>query len=170
MFLIFLLQSTGPVTSSGSPSACTKEKNNELLFRFDGDEVRAIFTPRYTPVDNFEILERLDSLGYSSDTEVQCSVDQELMMLNIPAGNTFTINGDTMKTGLSISNSEIGIASLSISAFILRLICTNGMISATGVALDTGVTCQTSTNLRLASSFNSSLLSTMEDSSERFLL
>ena len=33
-----------------------KEKNEELFFRFDGDEVRAMFTPKYKPVDNFEVL------------------------------------------------------------------------------------------------------------------
>lgn len=112
----------------------TKEKNEELLFRFDGNDVRVVFTPRYTPVDNFEILERLDSLGYGPDTEVQCSVDNEFMMLNIPEGKAFTVNGDKMRPGLSLSNSEVGIAALSISAFILRLVCTNGMISSTHVA------------------------------------
>lgn len=112
----------------------TKEKNEELLFRFDGKDVRVVFTPRYTPVDNFEILERLDSLGYGPDTEVQCSVDHEFMMLNIPEGKAFTVNGDKMRPGLSISNSEVGIAALSISAFLLRLVCTNGMISSTHVA------------------------------------
>lgn len=111
-----------------------KEKNDELLFRFDGNDVRVVFTPRYTPVDNFEILERLDSLGYGPDTQVQCSVDNEFMMLNIPEGKAFTVNGDKMKSGLSLSNSEVGIAALSISAFILRLVCTNGMISSTHVA------------------------------------
>jgi hypothetical protein len=39
------------------------EKNEQLFFRYDGREVRAIFTPKYKPVDNFEICERLDSLG-----------------------------------------------------------------------------------------------------------
>lgn len=112
----------------------TKEKNEELLFRFDGNDVRVVFTPRYTPVDNFEILERLDSLGYGPDTEVQCSVDNEFMMLNIPEGKAFTVNGDKMKSGLSLSNSEVGIAALSLSAFLLRLVCTNGMISSTHVA------------------------------------
>lgn len=111
-----------------------KEKNDELLFRFDGNDVRVVFTSRYTPVDNFEILERLDSLGYGPDTQVQCSVDSEFMMLNIPEGKAFTVNGDRMKPGISISNSEVGIAALSLSAFILRLVCTNGMISATHVA------------------------------------
>jgi len=40
----------------------THEKNDELFFRFDGNEVRAIFTPRYIPTDNFEILQKLDAI------------------------------------------------------------------------------------------------------------
>jgi len=39
-----------------------------------------------------------------------------------------------MTPGVSISNSEVGIASLSIAAFVLRLVCTNGMISKTEVS------------------------------------
>jgi hypothetical protein len=42
----------------------TKERNDKLLFRFDGQDVRAVFTTKYIPVDNFEVCERLDSLGY----------------------------------------------------------------------------------------------------------
>ncbi|MGD0819444.1 MAG: hypothetical protein ABSA71_01725 [Desulfomonilia bacterium] len=38
-----------------------------------------------------------------------------------------------MTPGISVSNSEVGIASLSISSFFLRLVCTNGMISKTEV-------------------------------------
>ena len=50
------------------------EPNPELFFRFDGNEVRAIFTPRYRPMDNLEVLERLDSLGYKANTRVQCAL------------------------------------------------------------------------------------------------
>jgi len=39
-----------------------------------------------------------------------------------------------MTPGVSISNSEVGITSLSIAAFVLRLVCTNGMISKTEVS------------------------------------
>jgi len=39
-----------------------------------------------------------------------------------------------MTPGVSISNSEVAIASLSIAAFVLRLVCTNGMISKTEVS------------------------------------
>jgi len=112
-----------------------KEKNEQLFVRFDGNDVRAVFTPRYVPTDNIEVLDRIIQMGFSLDTPVQASVDSNFMMLNIPDGEkTFKINGDKMTPGISVSNSEVGIASLSLSSFVLRLICTNGLISKTAVS------------------------------------
>jgi len=110
------------------------EKAEQLFFRFDGEdkEVRAIFSTRYKPVDNFEVMFQLDSMGFKPETKVQCSIDPEFMSLSIPDGKqSFSINGDKFTPGISISNSEVGLASLSISAFIWRLICSNGLISKT---------------------------------------
>jgi hypothetical protein len=42
--------------------------------------------------------------------------------------------GDRIAPGASIGNSEVRLASLSVAAFFLRLVCTNGMISKTGVS------------------------------------
>ncbi len=110
-----------------------KERNDELFFRFDGSEVRAVFTPRYVPVDNVTVMERLDALGFGPEMKVQSRLDGNFMMLNIPdPGKEFAIQAkDKMRPGISIGNSETGIASLSIAAFILRLVCTNGLISKT---------------------------------------
>jgi hypothetical protein len=111
------------------------EKNEQLFVRFDGQDVRAIFTLRYKPVDNFEILTRLDDMGYGPDTQVQCHLDGEFMLLSIPDGKqTFQVNGDKITPGISVSNSEVGLASLSVSAFFLRLICTNGMVAKTEIS------------------------------------
>jgi hypothetical protein len=111
------------------------EKNEELFFRFDGEKVRAIFTPRYIPTDNMEVLKKLDALNYSPDTRVHCNLDNEFMSLSIPDGRqTFNVYGEKMTPGISISNSEVGLASLSIATFMLRLVCTNGMISKTEVS------------------------------------
>ena len=111
-----------------------EEKNDELFLRFDGQDVRAIFTPKYQPIDNFEVLERLDSLGYPSETPVQCHLDSEFMGLSILDGKqTFSLNGDRITPGISVSNSEVGLACLSIAAFLLRLVCTNGLIAKTEV-------------------------------------
>lgn len=111
-----------------------KEKNDQLFVRMDGAEVRAVFTPKYRPIDNFEVLERLDSLGYPPETPVQSHLDHEFMNVSIPDGRqTFSLKGDKMTPGVSVSNSEVGLACLSIAAFFLRLICTNGMVSSTEV-------------------------------------
>lgn len=113
-----------------------QERNPELFFRFDNQDVRAIFTPRYKPVNNTEIVDKLASLGVIDDTKVQCNLDSEFMLLNIPyTDKKFSVNGgDPLAPGVSIANSEVGLASLSISAFIMRLVCTNGLITKTEVA------------------------------------
>lgn len=111
------------------------EKREQLFVRFDGEEVRAVFTPRYKPVDNFEVLARLGEMGYTPDTKVQCSLDGEFMLLSIPDGRRqFKINGDKMMPGLALSNSEVGLASLSVSAYLLRIVCSNGMVSKTEIS------------------------------------
>ncbi|MCK5602995.1 DUF932 domain-containing protein [Candidatus Pacearchaeota archaeon] len=106
------------------------EKNEEIFMRFDGDKVRAIFTPRYVPVDNMEVMRKLEEMAFDPDTEVQCHLDSGFMLLNIPAPEqSFKIHGDEMTPGISISNSEVGLSSLALAAYILRLICTNGLVT-----------------------------------------
>jgi hypothetical protein len=111
------------------------EKREQLFVRFDSEEVRAVFTPRYKPVDNFEVIARLDEMGYTPDTKVQCSLDGEFMLLSIPDGRRqFKINGDRMTPGISISNSEVGLAALGVAFWLYRLICSNGMVAKTEVS------------------------------------
>ena len=98
------------------------EKNEQLFARFDGNSVRAIFTPKYKPVDNMDVILEIYGMGYRPETQVQCHLDEEFMSLSIMDGEkVFEINGDRFRPGVSISNSEVGLASLSVSAFILRL-------------------------------------------------
>ena len=86
-------------------------------------------------MDNFEICECLDSIGYGPDTQLQCSLDPEFMSLSILDGKkSFDINGDKFRPGISISNVEVGLASLSFAAFLPRLVCTNGMVSKTEIS------------------------------------
>ena len=85
-------------------------------------QFRAIFTPKYKPVDNMDVILEIYGMGYRPETQVQCHLDDEFMSLSIMDGEkVFEINGDRFRPGVSISNSEVGLASLSISAFILRL-------------------------------------------------
>jgi len=108
------------------------EKNDQLFFRFDGRDVRAVFTPKYKPINQLDLVMELYAMGYRPETQVQCSLDDTFMSLSIMDGErTFDVNGDRFRPGTAISNSEVGLSSLSISAFILRLVCTNGLVSKT---------------------------------------
>jgi hypothetical protein len=108
------------------------EKNEQLFFRFDGREVRAVFTTKYKPINQIDLVMELYAMGYRPETQVQCHLDDSFMSLSIMDGErTFDVNGDRFRPGVSISNSEVGLSSLSISAFLLRLVCTNGMVSKT---------------------------------------
>jgi hypothetical protein len=83
-----------------------------------------------------EVLDRLMGLGFKPETKVQSSLDNDFMLVSIPdEKETFKINGDRMTPGISVSNSEVGLAALSISSFVLRLVCTNGMIAKTAVSV-----------------------------------
>jgi hypothetical protein len=109
-----------------------QERNDKLLFRFDGHQVRAIFTPRYVPVDHTDVVSQLKDYGIKDDTKVEFQMDDDLMMLNIPdEKNRFQLPGrDLFHPGFSIGNSEVGMSSLQISVYVMRLICTNGLISS----------------------------------------
>jgi hypothetical protein len=110
-----------------------RERNEELFLRFDGNSLRAVFSPRYRSLDNIVIIERLDRIGYSPETPVQLTLDENMMQINIPDGSTFSFNGDKVQQGIAVINSEIGIFALSINCFFLRLVCTNGLISKTEI-------------------------------------
>ena len=62
-------------------------------------------TPKYKPVDNFQVIERLDSIGFGPDTKVQFHLDDTFMSRNIPDGKkTFSINGDKITPGVRITS------------------------------------------------------------------
>ena len=112
-------------------------KKRETLFcRFDGDKLRAVFTDRYTAIDHMEILSKMLEYGFSSETEVHYSLDQNLLVLKVPDfTRTFGLGEkDRIVPGISVANSEVGILAFSIEAYFYRLVCSNGMISKTSVA------------------------------------
>jgi hypothetical protein len=112
------------------------EKRETLFCRFDGSKLRAVFTDRYTAIDHMEILSRMVQYGFSSETEVHYSLDQELLVLKVPDfTRTFGLTGnDRVVPGISVANSEVGVLAFTIEAYFYRLICSNGLISTVSVA------------------------------------
>jgi hypothetical protein len=111
-------------------------KNRQTLFcRFDGNNLRAVFTERYTAIDHMEVLTKMLDYGFNPSAEVHFALDNEMMVLKVPEyERMFRLSEDDMIVpGICLSNSEIGLIALSIEAFYYRLVCTNGMIAKTSV-------------------------------------
>ena len=112
-----------------------KKERDTLFFRLQAvntnfPQVRAVFTSRYTPLDNCEVIKRLRSLGYDDDTPVKPRIDGGMMSLTLMDMNgrtTLKKVGD-VAPGVYVQNSEIGLSSLSLGMMVVKLICTNGAI------------------------------------------
>ena len=108
-----------------------RKERNTFFCRFNGEhQVRAVFTDRYTAIDNREILSKMIELNFRPEQEVQYMLDDGMMVVKVPDyGKSFNVVlKDTVAPGISIGNSEIGFLSFCIECFYLRLVCTNGMV------------------------------------------
>lgn len=105
-------------------------QDRTMLIRFTDERVRAFFSNRYVPTDNLQVLDLLLAQGFKPETSVQARIDDELMSLSFPdPGRHVSMrDGDGYLPGFNIRNSEVGCSSLWLSAFLLRLACTNGAV------------------------------------------
>ncbi|MBU1387814.1 MAG: DUF945 domain-containing protein [Proteobacteria bacterium] len=112
-----------------------RQYRDTFFCRFNGDTLRAVFTERYQPLDNMEILAQLLQLGFGPNLQVQYSLDHGMFLLKIPEyDKAFGVNSghgplDEIVPGIAFSNSEVGLIAFSIESFFYRLVCTNGLIS-----------------------------------------
>ena len=113
-------------------------KDRETLFcRFNnGSRLRAVFTERYTALDNIEVVYSMLENGFDPSREVHYCLDENLMVLKVPDPmRAFNVSGeDKVVPGISLSNSEVGVLAFSIEAYFFRLACTNGLIAKTAVS------------------------------------
>ena len=114
-----------------------RQQRETFFCRLNGDQLRAVFTERYRPLDNMEILAQLIQHGFDSSTPVQYVINSSMFLIKIPEyARAFGINPgygqlDEIVPGIALSNSETGLLSFSIEAFFYRLVCTNGLIAKT---------------------------------------
>jgi len=115
-----------------------ESRRRETFFcRFDGNRLRAVFTERYRPLDNMEILAQLIEHNFDPTTSVQYAIDDNMFLVKVPEyARAFGVNPgygklDEIVPGVSFANSEVGLLAFSIEAFFYRLVCTNGLIAKT---------------------------------------
>ncbi len=108
-------------------------KTERRMIRTLDGSARAFLSDRYRTIDNYEIAAvALDSLAeHGADfSAVSCEITERRMYIQavFPKLEREVKVGDVVQAGLVISNSEIGLGSVSIEPMLHRLVCLNGMV------------------------------------------
>jgi hypothetical protein len=133
----------------------TKPEGERRMVRTLEGNVRALLSDRYQRIDNYEVAEvALDILGRvpklnivsTAVTEQRLYIKAVSSDVQLPVPGSRRV-GDLVETGVVISNSEVGLGSVSILPFANFLVCTNGMVrnkeglraAHVGRRIDTGI-------------------------------
>lgn len=101
------------------------------LIRTLDNEVRAVLSDSYRPLDNYDLVEAVLPKLTSLDAQVLSSevTENRLYIKAVTARITEEVKvGDRVQAGVMISNSEVGQGSLRIEALDYWLRCLNGMV------------------------------------------
>lgn len=97
-----------------------------------GSVARALLSERYRRIDNMDIATAVLPLfaGQEQYEVVSCEVTENRLYLKIVNHRLemAVAPGDYVQAGVVISNSEVGLGSVSVQPLVYRLVCTNGMI------------------------------------------
>lgn len=92
--------------------------------------VRAVLSHRYRAVDHLPLLEALERLLPEHRLSLGgWSLDDEQLTLRIVANADHPASlQDPLRVGLHVSNSEVGLGCVSLTALVTRLVCSNGLV------------------------------------------
>jgi hypothetical protein len=93
---------------------------------------RAFLSDKYRRIDNFEIAEAVLPIIFDiKDARVEsCEITDERMYIKVvnPRLQNEVAPGDIVQSGILITNSEVGMGSMTVQPLIYRLVCSNGMV------------------------------------------
>ena len=108
-----------------------KQENSQRMLRTLDGSARAYLSNRYRRIDNIDIAGvTLPILGGLPDIRFEsCQITESRMYIKAvnPRLQAEVSPGDIVQAGVIISNSEVGLGSVSIQPLIYRLVCSNGM-------------------------------------------
>lgn len=103
------------------------------MIRTLGGKVRAILSERYRRLDNFDLAESvlpvLQGLPDARFESVELT-DTRMYLKCVTPRLTFEVApGDIVQAGVVVTNSEVGLGTLSVQPLLYRLLCRNGLIA-----------------------------------------
>ena len=105
--------------------------SKRMLRVLDG-KARAFLSNRYLRLDHCEIVSAiLPILGEMPDAQFEsCQITEGRLYIKVvnPRLQAEVTPGDIVQSGLIISNSEVGLGSVTVQPLVYRLVCSNGMI------------------------------------------
>lgn len=131
-----LMQTQKPELLAQNVNAWFGDRENSYMIRTmdygAGRMARALLSDRYRRIDNMEIASAVLPLFAGSDQYevVSSEVTENRLYLKIVNRRLemAVVPGDIVQAGVMISNSEVGLGSVSVQPLVYRLVCTNGMV------------------------------------------
>ena len=100
------------------------------LLRAKDNDLRAVLSERYSPLDNATLLDELSPLLPDSYRVDWFGLAAESLHLRVvdPQRYREVLPNDALTVGIHIANSEVGYRSVTVDALVYRLVCKNGLI------------------------------------------
>ena len=109
-----------------------KQYDTTHMIRTLDGTARAFLSNRYRRIDNYEIAQSvLPVFAEMPDARVEsCEVTENRMYIKVVNRRleAQVTPGDIVQAGVVVSNSEVGLGSVSVVPLVYRLVCSNGMI------------------------------------------
>ncbi len=126
------MQDENPELLSINVNSWFERSSKQRMLRVMDGRARAFLSNRYRRIDNYQIATAvLPIIGEMKDARVEsCHITENRMYIKVvnPRLQQEVVPGDIVQAGTIISNSEVGLGSVSIQPLIYRLVCSNGMV------------------------------------------
>lgn len=125
----------GPRKETDCKRETDRKRNTERWrVRAQFGAARAILSDAYSPLDNGPLCDTLAQLLSPQHRVNWFGLDDEGFHLHIvdPSRAREVLPGDDYFCGVYVGNSEVGCRSVQVEAYLMRLVCTNGLVAVIG--------------------------------------
>jgi len=128
------VKDTDPFDLTTEVKARLQNRPGQLLLRSRHRTIQAVLSPAYTPVTNLDLLQAAKQTLPMTQGHARVTLFRGYVRLTgVTERATFQpAVGDILSGGLEVTNNEFGKGVLSVSQFVLRLVCTNGAVVSDG--------------------------------------